>query len=257
MRTYRISPSLLNSFMEWLNADEMYAKFWGNSETPAMTAEQYERQKLQELLDYINRKPQPLNEAADRGTCLNEIVDGLIGGGGNPNVTWDKVDDAYVAHRNGFTFVFDPALVDHLALTFRNAIPQFHLSHTYDLGNRRVELHGYSDYIFQSMIWDLKTTERYECEKYACNWQRHVYPVVAVDAGDMMRCDNFTFYAVEMRKDRDGRLTGKPYKETYDVNIEQSRGMVLETLNAVILPQLDAWYALGKIPGQTIINDVK
>lgn len=254
MRTYRISPSLLNSFSGWLNCSETYAKYWGNSEAPAMSEEEYEEKCKAELLAYINREPQPRNEAADRGTCLNEIVDRLIGAEPSSVADCDKLDGYYLARRNGFEFKFDSRLVEEVACAMRNGIPQFHLSNTYlpEGCDYAIELHGFSDYIFPSQIWDLKTTGKYESEKYANNWQRHVYPVIAADSGAVLTCERFGFYVAECYETKSGLTTGRTWVETYDVNLEQSRAEIMEFITGVVVPQLDAWLVEGLTPNQAI-----
>jgi hypothetical protein len=256
MRTYRISPSLLNSFSDWLNADELYEKFWGNSASPSVSIEDFEKKQLGELLDYINHEPQEPNEAADRGTSLNEIVDCLIGATPNPcTCTWEKREGLYVANRNCFEFIFDGNLVEDLARMFRTALPQYHLAAKYMVSDFMVELHGYADYILPTQIYDLKTTGRYEGEKYAGNWQRHVYPLIAVDGMSMTRCDAFRFLAVECKQGRDGVIGGKVWTETYDFNIEESRAKVMSFIRYQVVPQLDIWQQKGLIKNQTIITE--
>lgn len=257
MKRYRISPSLLNKFSDWLNSYELYEKFWGDCENPSMTALGFEAKQRAELLSYINREPQPLSEAADRGTCLNEIVDRLIGAIPNAGVNVEqKIGPEWVASRNGFVFHFDDELCEDLATLFRTAIPQYHLCHTYEIGRGcEIELHGYADYIFPTQIYDLKTTTKYEGERYRTNWQRQIYPLIAIDSGAMRVCDSFTFLAVEMRKrKKDGRLFGKAYEETYSFNADSARGEVLEFLTAAVLPRLDYFQDNGFIPNQNIIS---
>ena len=252
---YRISPSLMNAFGNWLNASEIYERYWGSSNAPALTEQEFVEKQKAELLAYINKEPQPLNEAADRGTCLNEIVDCLIGAEPNPSVWWDKVNGDYEAERNGFHFVFDAQLVEDIQLFMRNGIPQYHLSNVYSPAgcNYSINLHGYADYIFPTQIWDLKTTNKYEGEKYMNNWQRFVYPVIALDREDMMRCDFFGFYAVECHIPTNGtKIIGRAWKETYDVNIADMRSKIMEYLTTVLIPQLDRWHDEGLTPNQTI-----
>ena len=257
MKRYRISPSLLNKMSDWLNSDEIYNKFWGEAERPAMDADGFRAKQLAELLAYINREPQPPSEAADRGTALNEIVDRLIDRGSRPDIEVQRDGGAYICNINDFMFKFDRALVESLALMFKTATPQYHLQHVYNLEVYEVELHGFADYIFPTMIWDLKTTGKYEGEKYAQNWQRWVYPLTALDSGALTACDNFTFYALEMRKDRDsGILTAKPYAETYSVNVEECRYKVIEFIGNVVVPTLNQWHKDGLIDNNNIIREV-
>lgn len=257
MKRYRISPSLLNKMSDWLNSDEIYNKFWGEAERPAMDADGFRAKQLAELLSYINREPQPPSEAADRGTALNEIVDRLIDRGSRPDIEVLKGTFFYLCKVGDFSFRFDTALVDSLALMFKTATPQYHLHHLYKMDGYAVDLHGYADYISPTMIWDLKTTGKYEGEKYAQNWQRWVYPLTALDSGALTVCDNFTFYALEMRKDREsGILTGKPYAETYAVNVDECRDKVMEFIGNVVVPTLDEWHRGGLIDNNNIIREV-
>lgn len=247
----------MNVFSSWMNAEDDYMKFWGNSDNPSLSMQEYVDKCKRAVLDYINQAPQPLNEAADRGTCLNEIVDCLIGSEPNPSVWWDKIADNYQAERNGFRFEFYGVMVDQLVMTMRNAIPQYHLSYTYtpDGCGYDIYLHGYADYIFPTQIWDLKTTSKYESERYRDNWQRLVYPVIAVDSGDMLRCDLFGFHVMECRKSSDsGVITAEEWKETYDVNIADARSKIMEFLTGVMIPQLDKWNYEGMTPQQTICH---
>lgn len=258
MKTYRISPSLMNAFSDYLNAEELWLKFWGNADSPAKSLDEFTAEKRQNVIDYINRAPQPLNEAADRGICLNEIIDCLIGSTPNSSVVWDKDGSKYWAERNGFHFDFDATLVEELELQFKDAIPQYHLRHVYTPRgvDYAIELHGYADYIFPTMIWDLKTTNKYEGEKYANNWQRLVYPVVAVDAEDMIKCERFVFHAVEMFSNKlTGVLHGRRWNEVYDCNIDDARSKIMEFLTAAFVPQFDKWLHDGLLTNQTILSN--
>lgn len=77
---YRIYPSLLDKFQSLLDYDVMAEESWnkdadgGYKLTPDEMADRQEK----ELLDYVNRVPHPPIEAADKGTCFNEIVDCLL-----------------------------------------------------------------------------------------------------------------------------------------------------------------------------------
>lgn len=78
---YRIYPSLLDRFQAFLDSDEESEGFRNlDGETGEMkrTAEEIAEARERELLDAINRVPHEPIEAADRGTCFNEIVDCLV-----------------------------------------------------------------------------------------------------------------------------------------------------------------------------------
>ena len=253
MRKYRISASLLNAFNQWLNSDEIFDTYWGESEQPAMTRDEFHAKQLAELLAYINHEPQPPNEAAERGTALNDIID-IMNFGRKVDTELFVANTFYVARRCGFTFAFDRDFVDSLCLVFRTAVAQHHLSCQIPFGGGVVELHGYPDYIFPTMIWDLKTTSRYSQGKYADNWQRLVYPYAAITTGVLTGCENFTFYALECRADMDGIITGKPFTETYDFNYYEASVRIREFIDTHVIPSLDEWQRCDIIRNQTIIS---
>ena len=74
---YRIYATLLDAFWGYLNSDVIWDKYWGWSENPPHTPEEFHEQQFQELINRINRKPFD-SEAADKGTAFNELVDALI-----------------------------------------------------------------------------------------------------------------------------------------------------------------------------------
>ena len=248
----------MNAFSNWLNSSDIYEQYWGESEAPEMTQEEFESKQLAELVAMINREPQPPNEAADRGTALNDILDALQFGR-EVKTQYELAGEGqyYRARLNGFEFKFDASLVHSLCLVFNTALPQYHLECEMRTGKGdKVILHGYPDYIFPTMIWDLKTTNKYSGEKYRNNWQRFVYPVAAMLGGAMTRCETFTFYALEMRKERAiGVLTAKPFTETYDVEIDDAEARVREFIESVMLPQLDWLETQGMIPNNNIITE--
>ena len=65
MKQYNIYPTLLDSFTNYLNSSVIYQQFWGSSEAPTLTEEEYERQAFQDLINRINRVPFE-SEAADK-----------------------------------------------------------------------------------------------------------------------------------------------------------------------------------------------
>ena len=74
---YCIYATLLDAFWGYLNSDVIWDKYWGWSENPPHTSEEFHEQQFHELIDRINRKPFD-SEAADRGTAFNEIIDCMI-----------------------------------------------------------------------------------------------------------------------------------------------------------------------------------
>ena len=74
---YLFYPTILDSFQSFLDSEKNWELFYGGSEDPKYSVEEYEAMQRQELIDRINRVPFE-SEAADRGTAFNEVVDCLI-----------------------------------------------------------------------------------------------------------------------------------------------------------------------------------
>ena len=74
---YKFYATLLDSFMDYQDSDAIYDKYWGWSENPPHTPEEFHQLQFQGLIDKINRVPFD-SEAADKGTAFNEVVDCMI-----------------------------------------------------------------------------------------------------------------------------------------------------------------------------------
>lgn len=87
---YRIYATLLDAFGVYLNSDVIWDKYWGWSENPPHTPEEFHEQQFQELIDRINRKPFD-SEAADKGTAFNEVIDCMVENRKSETVQVEKV----------------------------------------------------------------------------------------------------------------------------------------------------------------------
>lgn len=87
---YRIYATLLDSFFNYLNSDTIYERYYGWSENPPCTEEEFQQKQFQELIDRINRKPFD-NEKADRGTAFNEVIDCMVENRKSETVKVDRV----------------------------------------------------------------------------------------------------------------------------------------------------------------------
>ena len=92
MIKYKIYPTLLDAFRRYRHAYELWEDYYGFSEDPKHTAEEFEQKCLEELLDKINRKPLEDTTAADRGTCFNEIIDSIVTGRPSERVNVERVE---------------------------------------------------------------------------------------------------------------------------------------------------------------------
>lgn len=225
---YRIYPSLLDKFQKCLNAYIDAEGFWNlNPITgePKLSAEELERHCEQELIDAINRTKHEPIEAADKGTCFNEIVDCLIM---DKDTDRDDTIPYIKATLNGFDFLFDVALCKSAAEYFGpNAICQHPCKGYIQTAMGLVELYGYADEIVKDKVYDIKTTAAYSFGKYEQGWQKLVYPYCLVQSGEMPAVSSFEYTIFQLSKPsaRNPIIKGTMYKEeyTYDHDYAQDR----------------------------------
>ena len=251
----KYSPSILDAFQSYLDCEALYEKFFGHSEEPSQTYEEYEQQKFQELIDKVNREPFE-SEAASRGACLNEIVDCIImntkstrddivirsvpakeivhdsqgyipiqGGYGGDDVWYEQKEPPYIEAKNGnYTFRFDIDFCKRLAEYFKDSLCQIYTEAPIETRYGKVLLYGYPDYVRENKVYDLKTTSKYEFGKYSKYWQQHVYPYTLIESGKVTEVQSFEFTAFQMKGGtaRSPLIYGDMYPEVYVYSHEAS-----------------------------------
>lgn len=246
--SFKFSPSLIDSFQSYLDCESNYERFFGSSEDPSLTYSEFEEQKFKELIDKINRVPFE-SEAASRGSCLNEIVDCIVmkTKSTRDDITvktlssfeklcedgaWDVIENKPLYYeqwfetikqpciwaKNGnYEFYFDIAFCKRLAEYFKDSLCQVYVEAPIDTRYGKVLLYGYPDYIRGNMVYDLKTTSKYEFGKYSKYWQQHVYPWVLIESGKVTDVQAFEFTAFAMKggTKRFPLIYGEMYPEVY------------------------------------------
>lgn len=180
---YHIYPSLLDAFTRYQQAGDTWEKYWGNSDTPSVSLDEFEERELQSLLDKINRVPQPPSLPADIGTVFNEIVD-CIAQKQSSSPIIDRIDKI----SNGAETTHLVATIEHRVITYPvdmcryfanlypNSIPQLFVEGLIETHYGVVRLYGYLDELTPNTICDIKTTKEYKPWKYQDNAQHLVYP---------------------------------------------------------------------------------
>ena len=253
--SFKFSPSLLDKFQNYLDSEVLYEKYYGLSDEPSMTFEQYEQEKFQSLIDSINRVPFE-SEAADKGSCLNEIVDCIVLGvkstrddisvsskeyyvkreanglvdPADGKVIGGDVEDYAVrlphieAVKGSHAFLFDIAFCKGVAGYFSGSLCQLYTEAPIETKHGKVLLYGYPDYVREDKVYDLKTTARYEFGKYAKYWQQHVYPYTLIESGKVSDVSAFEFTAYQMKGGtaRSPLIYGEMYPEVYVYSHERS-----------------------------------
>lgn len=233
---YKITASHLNAYQRLLDAD-IDANELSNFTEDGLyrkTPDEIYIEREQALLDLINRVQREPNEAADRGTAFNEIIDCILAGRNtlredmsiqsvfvdfNGTIYTQNTEiparaiEAIMAQINGFTFVFEKAFCKRIAKYFKGCLCQSYVSADMQTRYGDVLLYGYADYIGTLKVADLKTTSKYHWGKYEHGWQRYVYPYCIEESGDM-RVIDFA-YEVCVLENKKGVISGKSYRESY------------------------------------------
>lgn len=205
---YRISPTLLDSFHGYINSDDTWEKYWGRLDNPKKTKAKFHAEKFDELIKYINREERTVNEAAERGTAFNEIVDIRLGnpaiGIANIGVNADDGTDFIVI--DGKKWVFPIELVDNICERLEGAVCQQRLEGVIGTRFGRVLLTGYADHILGFKIVDLKTTGEYTLGQFRANHQHLAYPYICEQLG--VTLTEFEYLVVQWYASKvDGRIT--------------------------------------------------
>ncbi len=225
MSKYMIYPSLLDKFQALLDVDQSVEELWNiDSEGEYKeTADEMSDRLEKELLDTINRVPKEPIEAADKGTCFNEVVDCLIS---HRKCEYEGMDiqsgelgenRVITAKLNGFEFHFDKDFCKEVAEALKGAISQHYCRAILPTAYGDVELYGYVDEIVTDEVVDIKTTSRYDFGKYGKGWQRFVYPYCLVERGELQWVRGFEYLVVVWKggTSRTPVLSGTIYEEYY------------------------------------------
>ena len=196
MIKYQFYATLLDSFWGYLNSNVIYNRYWGFSENPPHTEEEFQQKQFQNLIDRINRVPFD-SEAADKGTAFNEVVDCII-----ENRKSDKMEifkavsdlingrqevTGITAVYNNRTFTFPVPLCREFANYFKGALTQQRVEAVLPTVYGDVLLYGFIDELMPTSVHDIKTTGNYSAFKYKDNFQHLVYPYCLYMNGSYIR----------------------------------------------------------------------
>ncbi len=231
---YRFYATLLDAFSNYVNSDAIWEKYWGWSEEPPHTPEEYHKMKFQEFLDTLNRKPFD-SEAADRGTVFNEIIDCIVEHHNTKKMHITKVFGetnkvvALKGEYNGRTFFFPIELVMEVANYYKGTLPQQFIQGILPTRFGDVLLYGYIDYVAPFCTHDLKTTGRYSMGNYRDHAQHLVYPYCLYQQG--ANVEMFEYNIVELNHDNTKWAT---YTETYNYNEERDVPILTQRVEDLI-----------------------
>lgn len=207
---YRISPTTLDALYSYINSDNLWERYWGASENPSISPEDFHEQKRIDLLNNLNRIDIPWedSERADLGTAFNEIIDGLIT---KTTPKHEKLEQYLYSKELGIIFVvfnkrifiFPIHICESIAEYCAKSIPQYRIKQTISTKYGTVLLSGYIDELLPTAnIIDLKTTGRYSQGQFEDHFQHHIYPYAINKEG--MKCEYFEYLIMQyyLTKDR-------------------------------------------------------
>ena len=178
--SYRFYATLLDAFHGLLSSSEIWNEYWGFSEDPKKSEEEFEKEQFQSLINKINRVPMACedSEAADRGSAFNEAVDCVMAGKQSEKMVLksNKESGWITADYNKRTFTFPLALVMEFANYYKGGQSNVFAEGTLPTKYGDVVLYGYIDELMPFKIHDIKTTSKYKVGKFRNGWQHIVYP---------------------------------------------------------------------------------
>ncbi|MEI6555623.1 MAG: HNH endonuclease [Paludibacter sp.] len=174
---YRFYATLLDKYQSYLSSSDIYNEFWGYSEDPEFTEDEFEEKQKQSLIDAINRVPFD-SEATDRGTAFNEVIDCIIMNckSEKMDITSDKENGLIKVFFREREFIFPIALCLEFSNYYKGAIPQVYCESPIETRFGNVLLYGYIDELMPFKVCDIKTSSKYSAGKFKRNWQHIVYP---------------------------------------------------------------------------------
>lgn len=231
---YRFYATLLDAFNDYIHSDVVWQKYWGWSENPPHTPEEFHELQFQELINRINRVPFD-NEKADRGTAFNEVIDCMVE---NRKSETMKIERVYKVERfgacdevgkplyydeeqtnevvalkatyNNREFTFPISICREFANYFKGALTQQRVEAILPTRFGDVLVYGFIDELMPSTVHDIKTTGQYTFGKFKSHFQHLVYPYALIQNGNDIR--TFEYNILEFSK------AGYPidtYTETY------------------------------------------
>jgi len=213
-------PSLLDGFQSYLNSDVTYEKYWGGSENPSKTFEEFDAECLQKLIDNINRVPIPYEdtEAIDNGVCFDEIVNCLVANKKSDKVELEsgRATGIVTAKYNGRIFTYPLPICLEFSRMFYGSISQVYCEGTLPTKYGDVLLYGYIDMLLCDKVHDIKTTSGYEAWKYRNNWQHRVYPYCLDLSGNEISA--FEYNILEIKNSK-----YSTYKEYYNYDKRRTK----------------------------------
>lgn len=208
---YKLYPTLLDSYQNYIDSDKIYQKYYGFSDNPPCDEDGFREKQFKSLIDRINRVPFD-SEKADRGTCFGELVDALIEKRKPEGMDVERSAEntCYTVVYNNRVFTFPISLCREFANYFQGALTQQRVEAILPTAFGDVLVYGLIDELMPTSVHDIKTTGSYTVGKFKDHHQHLVYPYALMKNGSDVR--TFEYNIVEFNK---GGYVVDTYTETY------------------------------------------
>lgn len=227
---YQFYATLLDGFEGYINSSRTYQEYWGFSENPSKTEEEFEQEQYQGLIDRINRVPFE-SEAADRGTAFNEVIDCIIENriSTTMEIKSFKESGVIAVHYKQHVFNFPFDICVEVAKYLKDALTQQFTDGIIETKYGPVRLYGYIDQLLPFKIVDIKTTSKYSAFKYQNNWQHKVYPFCLKQNG--VDIDEFEYVITDFKNTWSEHYRFIPEKDVVELTSHVERFIEFLELN--------------------------
>lgn len=248
---YAFYVTLLDGYSTYANADNLWEQYYGGSENPKITIDEWDEKLKQDLLNKINRV-QFESDYAIKGTQFNNAVDFFVQKRMEDEKHKMWIDDAegdtpatvsvadkivkYDVNRQPMEVLdnyltFPKASVKEFADYYEGALCQQFCKGIVDTYFGKVELYGYIDYLLPFSVHDMKTVKNYGgMGSFRNHWQHRCYPLCLQQMG----ADISTFEYNILRWGKDEYTPGDTFTERYEFNAERDVPAVREVCESLI-----------------------
>lgn len=207
---YRIYPTLLDSFTRYKGSV--------NYKEAA--------EAKQELLNKINRVPEPMPPIVNQGKWFKEAIDFLCNQveEGNDLTAVGGFDGVFRWRSpSGLQGEIGIDVAEYFVKKLAHSVKEYFTQGQIVVDNHIVELYGYVDNIREDVIWDCKYVQKYDLAKYFSSMQRLIYPYCIEQQGGQV--SQFEFLATNGEE---------IFSEVYNWKPERDVPMLKNTLSDFI-----------------------
>ena len=137
------------------------------------------------------------SDAADRGTCFNEVIDCIVERRKSDKMILSSTEDTIKATYNNKDFVFNKSEMCSISKRYMSAVTQVRCDGILRFDDVEINMYGYIDELFSDKIVDIKTTSRApQAFGFRDHWQHRVYPYCLNEMGAKIETFEYHHYVL-------------------------------------------------------------